>query len=103
MFLTGPIVLKDRMDLHLERGAMILLTPDKQAHLRGGKVVPGISASKRKDVSITGEGIIDGNGAWWRGVKRGKVSDVEWTLPSCRLMVSGSLQYYGHSDFLHVI
>ena len=29
-------------------------------------------------MSITGEGIIDGNGEWWRGVKRGKVSDVEW-------------------------
>ena len=78
IFLTGPIVLKDRIDLHLERGSMILLTPDKAAHLRNGKVVPGISASKRSDVSITGEGIIDGNGEWWRGVKRGKVSDVEW-------------------------
>ncbi|MBR1576491.1 MAG: glycoside hydrolase family 28 protein [Bacteroidales bacterium] len=78
IFLTGPIVLKDRIDLHLERNAMILLSPDKTAHLSKGKVVPGISASKRKDVSITGEGIIDGNGQWWRGVKRGKVSDVEW-------------------------
>ena len=78
IFLTGPIVLKDRIDLHLERGAMILLSPDKTAHLRNGKVVPGISASKRTDVSITGEGIIDGNGEWWRGVKRGKVSDLEW-------------------------
>ena len=78
IFLTGPVALKDRMDLHLERGALVLLSPDKRAHLRDGKVVPGISASKRTDVSITGEGIIDGNGQWWRGVKRGKVSDVEW-------------------------
>ena len=57
---------------------MILLNPDKTAHLLKGKVQPGISASKRSDISITGEGIIDGNGEWWRGVKRGKVSDVEW-------------------------
>ena len=78
IFLTGPVVLKDHMDLHLERGALILLSPDKAAHLRKGKIVPGISASKRTDVSITGEGIIDGNGQWWRGVKRSKVSDVEW-------------------------
>ena len=78
VFLTGPVVLKDRIDLHLERGAMILLNPDKTAHLLKGKVQPGISASKRSDISITGEGIIDGNGEWWRGVKRGKVSDVEW-------------------------
>ena len=78
IWLTGPIVLKDHMDLHLEKNAMILLTPDRTAHLKNGKVQPGISASKRTDVSITGEGIIDGNGEWWRGVKRGKVSDVEW-------------------------
>ena len=79
LYLTGPIVLKDCMDLHLERGAMILLTPDKTQHLdKNGKVRPGISASKRHDVSISGEGIIDGNGAWWRPVKRSKVSDVEW-------------------------
>lgn len=78
IFLTGPVVLKDRIDLHLERNAMILLSPDKSVHVRKGKVQPGISASKKVDVSITGEGIIDGNGAWWRGVKRGKVSDVEW-------------------------
>ena len=78
VWLTGPITLKDHIDLHLERNAMILLSPDKAAHLKDGKVVPGISASKRTDISISGEGIIDGNGEWWRGVKRSKVSDTEW-------------------------
>ena len=78
VFVTGPISLKDHIDLHLERNAMILLTPDRAAHLKDGKAVPGITASKRTDVSITGEGIIDGNGEWWRGVKRSKVSDTEW-------------------------
>ena len=62
IFVTGPISLKDHIDLHLERNAMILLTPDRAAHLKDGKAVPGITASKRTDVSITGEGIIDGNG-----------------------------------------
>ena len=78
IFVTGPIVLKDRIDLHLERNAMILLTPDREKHLKNGKAQPGISASKRSDISITGQGIIDGNGEWWRGVKRSKVSDTEW-------------------------
>ena len=62
IFVTGPISLKDHIDLHLERNATILLTPDRSAHLKDGKAVPGITASKRTDVSITGEGIIDGNG-----------------------------------------
>lgn len=78
IFLTGAIVLKDNIDLHLERGAVVLLSPDKRDLLNGASVRPGISASKRHDVSISGEGIIDGNGAWWRPVKRSKVSDTEW-------------------------
>ena len=78
IFLTGPIVLKNNIDLHLERGAVILMSPDKRDFLQDGKIRPGISASKRHDVCISGEGIIDGTGAWWRAVKRGKVSDVEW-------------------------
>lgn len=79
LFLCGPIVLKDNIDLHLERGAFLLFSPDKADFLVDGKVKPCISASKRHDVSISGEGIIDGNGEWWRAVKRGKVSDVEWS------------------------
>ena len=78
IYLTGPIVLKNCIDLHLERGAVILLSPDKREFLEKGKVRPGISASKRHDVRISGEGIIDGNGVWWRAVKRSKVSDTEW-------------------------
>ena len=78
LWLTGPISLKNCIDLHLEKGALVLFSPDKTLYLKDGSVRPGISASKRHDVSISGEGIIDGNGAFWRPVKRGKVSDVEW-------------------------
>lgn len=78
LWLTGPISLKDAIDLHLEKGALILFSPDKRDLMEEGEVKSGISASKRHDVSITGEGIIDGNGAWWRAVKRVKVSDEEW-------------------------
>ncbi len=78
IWLTGPVVLKNCIDLHLERGAVLLFSPDKREYLSGNSIRPCISASKRHDVSITGEGIIDGNGEWWRPVKRGKVSDVEW-------------------------
>ena len=78
LYLTGPVRLKSRIDLHLERGAVILFSPDKREFVEKGKVLPCITASKCHDVSISGEGIIDGNGEWWRAVKRGKVSDVEW-------------------------
>ena len=94
LYLTGPIVLKDCIDLHLERGAIILFSPDKKEFWDGKSVKPGISASGRHDVSISGEGIIDGNGAWWRAVKRGKVSDVEWNAyRKTGGTVDGSLWY----------
>lgn len=41
------------------------------------KAVPCISATNSKNVSISGEGIIDGNGEYRRPVKRTKVSDTE--------------------------
>ncbi len=84
IYLTGLISLKDNIDLHIERNAMILLSPDKKDHFKtedgatDNKTTPGINASNRKNISITGEGTIDGNGKWWRPVKRSKVSDAEW-------------------------
>ena len=82
VWLTGPIALKDNINLHIERNAIVLFSPDKSLFLdaegKSSRCEPGIKASKRKNIAITGEGIIDGNGAQWRPVKRSKVSDVEW-------------------------
>lgn len=85
IYLTGLISLKDNIDLHLERNAIILFSPDKRDLIKTDdngvpeeRATPGINASKRKNIAITGQGIIDGNGKWWRAVKRSKVSDAEW-------------------------
>ncbi len=84
VWMTGLISLKDNIDLHLEKNAILMASPEKSLFVKekdgqkDSKCTPMISASKRKNISITGEGIIDGNGAYWRPVKRSKVSDVEW-------------------------
>lgn len=84
IWLTGLISLKDNIDLHIERNAIIMASPDRSLFIKvkdgkkDRKCTPMISASKRKNISITGEGVIDGNGVYWRPVKRSKVSDVEW-------------------------
>lgn len=86
IYLVGMISFKDNIDLHLDKNAILVLSEDKNAFLKVDsktgkpikKSIPGITASKRKNISITGEGTIDGNGEWWRPVKRVKVSDVEW-------------------------
>lgn len=85
IWLTGPISLKDNIDLHIERNGVIMAASDRSLFIKteNGKAQaknsPLITASKRQDISITGEGAIDGNGALWRPVKRSKVSDVEWS------------------------
>lgn len=84
VWMTGLISLKSHIDLHLEKNAIVLASPDKALFIKEengvkeNKCTPLITASKRSDISITGEGVIDGNGAFWRPVKRSKVSDVEW-------------------------
>lgn len=82
VWLTGPIMLKDNIELHLERNALVVFSPDKSLFLdknaNSNRVYPCIRASKRTNIAITGKGILDGNGQQWRPVKRGKMSDVEW-------------------------
>lgn len=82
VWLTGPIQLKDNIELHLDKNAILYFSPDKRLFIdkdgKSKRAEPCIKASKRKNVAITGQGIIDGNGAQWRPVKRGKVSDTEW-------------------------
>ncbi len=82
IWLTGPIMLKSGIDLHLDKNAIILFSADKSLFVdpsgKSDRCYAGIRASKQKNIAITGEGIIDGNGAQWRPVKREKVSDVEW-------------------------
>ena len=82
VWLTGPIVFKDNIELRVEKNAIVMFSPDKSLYIdkdgNSSRVDPCIKASKRKNIAITGEGIIDGNGAQWRPVKRMKVSDVEW-------------------------
>lgn len=82
VWLTGPITLDNNIELYLDKNAIIYFSPDKRLYVetkkRSSRVKPCISAERKHDIAITGEGIIDGNGQQWRPVKRGKVSDTEW-------------------------
>lgn len=82
VWLTGPIELKSNIDLHVEKNAIIYFSPDKSLYAdpnpKASRVMACISAQRCKNIAISGEGIIDGNGAQWRPVKRSKVSDTEW-------------------------
>lgn len=84
---TGPITLKSNINLHLKKGAVILFSPDLDLYplidtsfegLDTRRCQSPISGTNLENVAITGHGVIDGNGEYWRPVKREKVTDKQW-------------------------
>ncbi len=85
---TGPIVLRDNIRLHVERGAIILFSADKSLYPLVETSFEGydntrrcqspISARGVRNIAITGQGVIDGNGEFWRPLKREKVNEGTW-------------------------
>lgn len=77
---TGPIVLKSNIDLNLRRGAVLLFSENKELYVQPDDPRDGskkcnafIRASKCENVGITGKGVIDGQGFYWRPIKEKKV------------------------------
>ena len=87
IWLTGPIGLKDNIDLHLEYGAVVQFSADKDLYPIINTVFEGLDtrrcesplhADGAKNISITGEGVFDGNGDAWRAVKKSKMTPTQW-------------------------
>ena len=96
LWLTGPIVLKSNVNLHLATGATLLFTKDfnqyplVKANWEGLPQMRNqspISASGATNIAITGKGIIDGNGDAWRMVKKDKLTETQWK----KLLSSGGV------------
>jgi len=87
LWLTGPIVLKSNINLHLANGATLLFTADKNEYslikanwegLPQMRNQSPVSATNENNIAITGTGIIDGNGDVWRAVKSDKLTESQW-------------------------
>lgn len=96
LWLTGPVVLKNNINLHLAAGATLLFTSDKSQYplvaanwegLPQMRNQSPISATGASNIAITGKGIIDGNGDAWRAVKRDKLTETQWN----KLATSGGV------------
>lgn len=94
VWLTGPIEFCSNMDLHLEKGAVIIFDDNRDLYpvidipfegTDNRRCKSQLYAKDCHNVSITGEGIIDGNGDSWRKVKKELVSPKMWE----RLIASG--------------
>lgn len=87
VWFTGPIVFKSNINLHLDRGALILFSPDFDLYPLVNTVFEGldtrrcqspISGRNLENIAITGEGSINGSGEAWRPLKKGKVTANHW-------------------------
>lgn len=96
LWLTGPLVLKSNVNLHLKRNALLQFTKDFEQYplVKGNwEGIPQmrnqspISATDATNIAITGNGIIDGNGDAWRMVKKSKLNETQWE----KLVASGGV------------
>jgi polygalacturonase len=96
LWLTGPVVLKNNINLHLAAGATLLFTDNQNEYplVKGNwEGIPQmrnqspISATAATNIAITGKGIIDGNGDGWRAVKSDKLTASQWK----NLVASGGI------------
>jgi rhamnogalacturonyl hydrolase YesR/polygalacturonase len=96
LWLTGPIVLKSNINLHLATGATLLFTKDFNEYplvaanwegLPQMRNQSPISATGATNIAITGKGIVDGNGDAWRMVKKDKLNETHWK----KLVASGGV------------
>jgi len=87
VWLSGPIVLKSNVNLHLAANALLQFTKDFRQYPLIETSWEGIPqkrnqspiwALNQQNIAITGEGVIDGNGDAWRMVKKGKMTASQW-------------------------
>lgn len=84
MYITAQIEMKSNVNLHLNTGAMIVFSPniDDYPLVKTGSgygINPLIYGSHLTNVAITGNGSFDGNGQYWRPVKKEKMTPRQWS------------------------
>jgi len=96
IWLTGPIQLKSNINLHVEKGALVIFNSNRKDYplidtwFEGRPEYRCMSPIYGKDlenIAITGEGIFDGAGEAWRPVKKFKMTEMQWK----ELLASGGV------------
>ena len=87
LWLTGPIVLLDNVNLYTEKNALVVFTNDFNAYpivktsfegLETRRCQSPISSKNVENIAITGYGTFDGSGDSWRPVKKDKMTSNQW-------------------------
>ncbi len=96
IWLTGPIQLKSNLNLHVEKGALVIFSPNRKDYplietwYEGRpeyRCMSPIFGENLENFAITGEGVFDGSGEAWRPVKKFKMTERQWK----ELLASGGI------------
>jgi DNA sulfur modification protein DndE len=86
-YVTGPIIMKSNINLHLAKGALVIFSSDFNQYPLVSSSFEGVDAARcqspvvaenLENIAITGPGIMNGNGFYWRPLKKDKLSESEW-------------------------
>ena len=97
-YLSQPLTIYSKTTLQLEAGATLLASTNQMDFMKvpgdwltaksGGDFIPFISGKDLTDVTFTGGGVIDGNGAvWWGEAEKARQKKSGFTLPRPNLIV----------------
>ena len=98
IYLSQPITIRTKTTVLLEAGATLLASTNQSDFMKtpgdwlkaksGGDFIPFISGKDLTDVTFTGKGTIDGNGAvWWEEAEKARQKVSGYTLPRPNLIV----------------
>ncbi len=86
-YVTGPIIMKSNINLHLAKGALVIFSSDFNQYPLVVSSFEGVDAARcqspvvaenLENIAITGPGIINGNGYYWRPIKKEKLTESQW-------------------------
>ncbi len=86
-YVTGPIIMKNNINLHLAKGALVIFSSDFNQYPLVVSSFEGVDAARcqspvvaenLENIAITGQGIMNGNGYYWRPVKKDKFTESQW-------------------------
>ena len=86
-YVTGPIIMKSNINLHLAKGALVIFSSDFNQYPLVTSSFEGVDAARcqspvvaenLENIAITGPGIMNGNGYYWRPVKKDKFTESQW-------------------------
>lgn len=97
-YYSKPLTVRTRTTLQLDEGATLLASTNHADFMKtpgdwlkaasSGDFIPFIGGKDLEDVSFTGKGTIDGNGAvWWEEAEKARQKKSGYTLPRPNLIV----------------